>query len=245
MPKVTPLHNYISIKLLDHKNKTDAGIYLTEKTIGREKWAEVVGIGEGVPDMSGFKFKPDLKEGDKVYMFPHAWEECDLRDISPEAHSYFVSEGDILMALDDTTEIGVRPLGSWIIVELIKNEEKKSAGGIILADITIAKNRPQFAIVKAVGPGVRTPGAQVSNALMQVFDSLCDSIIPKDKEQEAYSIFKRYCEYNVSVVKPTVVPGNKVLIRKDTAMKIDFSDVGIEGEYYLIPEGDIYGILEQ
>ena len=147
------------------------------------------------------------------------------------------------MVADETQPIGFRPQGSWIVVKLIKNETKMTAGGIYLPDVSADKVRPQFAEVITTGPGIRTPGAQVGAALDLVFTSLCDlDIIKPDDQKKAYEQFKYYCENSVSVVPPTVKAGDKVLIRQDSALAIDFFDMELEGEYHLIAEGDIYGI---
>lgn len=147
------------------------------------------------------------------------------------------------MVVDETKDIGIRPQGSWIIVKLIKNEQKKTAGGIYLAETTIDHQRPQLAKVVAVGPGLRTPGAQVGAAMDNVFSSLCDKKLLTE-EGKAYYIFKHYCENNVAVVPPTVHVDDIVLVRKDAPISIDFTDIDPDKkDYFLLAEGDIYGIL--
>lgn len=154
MKELRPLNNYCIVKLFEPKDKLASGIFLPEKSLERPRWARVVSVGEGLGDSSGNRHKPDIKEGDVVFMFQHAPVQITTED-EEWGVLHAVSEGDIWCSIQVVGEkVSLLPMGNFLHIEPIQEDRLEvSPGGIFLPETK--KKRPDRARVVAVGPGQR------------------------------------------------------------------------------------------
>ena len=76
--------------------------------------------------------------------------------------------------------LGIKPLGSRVVIKKLEAEEK-TQGGIILA--SAAKEKPQMAEVVAVGPGTKDEPMEVKAGDKVVFSKYAGTEIKYDGEE--------------------------------------------------------------
>lgn len=63
---IKPLGDRVLLKVLEAKDKTEAGIYLPDTAKEKPQEAEVIAVGPGKVLEGGSRQKPEIKKGDKV-----------------------------------------------------------------------------------------------------------------------------------------------------------------------------------
>lgn len=245
------LHNYLRIEIIDPKDTTKGGLVLPDSAIPKPRWARVIEVGEGVPDITGQILRPDFQPGDLIYMYRHAPLKCDLSGLpghENEGVTYFVSEGDVLLRFPGDKTPGeetflefVQPVGNWCIIELIDPPERRSAGGIIIPDTV--KERPTFAKVLSAGVGLRTIAASLTSLIDSEIISSIKSRLPKAFADTVDEVLRNYSRHLKTHTPLTVKPGDVVIIYPGRDLELDLTDIGIFRKLRLIQEGDIMRIM--
>jgi len=247
----TTLHNYLRVELVDPARVTAGGIVLPDKAMDRPRWARVLEVGPGAVDVTGQRIPLDFQVGDLVFMFRHAPVKCELDESIGDmdaGNTYFISEGDVLLRIPAGADLRpenvmehLQPVGYWCIIELMEQEEKRTKGGIILAQTN--KSQPTLAHVIRTGAGLRTIAASLVSLLDSLFLEALKQELPEEYHGAIDRVAGRFAGYLSPRVAPTVRPGDTVVIIPGRDIELDLSDIGIYCKYRLIQEGDIVRIV--
>jgi len=250
-PQVTTLHNYLRVELVDPVKTTAGGIVLPDKAVDRPRWARVLEVGPGAPDVTGQRIPMDFQPDDLVFVLRHGPVKCEVDEPIGDLTSgttYFISDADVLLRIPAGTPIEweavlqhVQPLGYWCIIELFEQEERRSQGGIILAQTT--KSPPTLARVIRAGTGLRTIASTLVTLLNHQFVEALKHRIPDAYHAALDETVQRFQQELNPKVPPLVKDGDVVVIIPGRDVELDLSDIGIYQKYRLIQEGDILRIV--
>lgn len=226
-----PLNNYILVESLGEQKRTPGGLYLPDKVDQEPRWYRVLKPGPGLPDMFGNIQHLDYREGEYVYVFPHAIHKVNLRDYGeryPERDVLFLSEGDVLVRSNSPGELRFQPVGSYCVIRRIKLPEARTAGGIYLPDQSVPP--PALAKVVAVGNGYRTAATGIYSLLNELFGQCVDPV-------RLRSVVREHVPLHVQ-------PGDTVLVVATAPMKLRLEQFGLkQDDLYVVGELDILCVL--
>ena len=90
--KLQPLGDRVVVRREESEEKTKGGLYLPDTAKNKPARGTVVSVGDGKLLESGKRFKPQVKEGDKVIFLSYAGEEFKVGD----GELLLMRESDIL-----------------------------------------------------------------------------------------------------------------------------------------------------
>ena len=145
MTTFKPINNYVSLKKVEEKASL---IMLPDAAKPENRWAEVLNVGPGFPNLMGQLEPSNVNVGDIVYVMAHGREFIDLSSVGGE-EVYLASELDIMCKIEDLEKMTLKPLGIYIEVE--KEESEVTASTVV-----VSQNRQtpaNIGVVKSVGTG--------------------------------------------------------------------------------------------
>lgn len=148
---VTPLNNFLLVKIADIKDETDGGILLTGKAKVKKTEGKVVSVGPGKTHQdSGVVFDMPVSAGEGVVYGKYDGTEIDL---DGDKH-ILIRDDDILVKFtgDELTLEGADVTRDSVLV-YVERKETSTEGGILIAKSSKTENRPSTGEVVKVGPG--------------------------------------------------------------------------------------------
>ncbi|CAB9504419.1 10 kDa chaperonin [Seminavis robusta] len=148
---VTPLNNFMLVKIADLKEQTDGGILLTGKAKVKKTEGKVVSVGPGKTHQdSGIVFDMPVSVGEGVVYGKYDGTEIDLDG----ARHILIRDDDVLVKFtgDELTLESADVTRDSVLV-YVERQEQSTEGGILIASSSKTDNRPSTGEVVKVGPG--------------------------------------------------------------------------------------------
>lgn len=92
---IKPLGDRVLLKVLEAKEKTDAGIYLPDTAKEKPQEAEVIAVGPGKVLEDGSRQKPEVKKGDKVLFGKYSGTEVSTK----KGENYLIAREEDILAI--------------------------------------------------------------------------------------------------------------------------------------------------
>lgn len=133
--------------------KAVSNVFMPDLLAAEDRWAEVLDVGIGVPDMKGNMTPSLLNPGDIAYVMAHGRELVRLAAAGLGEDIFTASELDVMCKVETSEEeegklaMKLVPLGMFIEIEKVEPPKP---------DILIVENKavpPTVAVVKSVGIG--------------------------------------------------------------------------------------------
>jgi co-chaperonin GroES (HSP10) len=152
MKRARAINNYVTLKLHDPVEVKKGNIVLAEEAHKTPRWADVLTVGEGLPDLNGVIQKPDVEVGELAYVTAHGRADIQLKALGEPENVHVASVLDILAVMKDKETLALQPLGSYIEIEFVEPVEQES-----LIVFTDEKKLPDsLGRVISVGKGWKT-----------------------------------------------------------------------------------------
>ena len=171
---VTPVNNFVLVKLADIQEQTDSGILLSKTAKIVKTEGKVISVGPGKPHKdSGILYPMPVQSGDGVVYGKY---DGTIITIDGVRHS-LIRDDDILVKFntDTLTLDSVEAVNDFVLVQIQMKEEESSAGGLLLAPLNSKggeSKRPSTGVVKKVGPGRMIANGEIVPFDVKVGDTI-------------------------------------------------------------------------
>ena len=167
MVTIDALNNYLTVEMMEEPEPDYGDLILADSAKKVPRWATVLSVGAGAPDIDGSIVPLDVVVGETVYVNAHGKEEIDTSTVGGTEKVTACSVLDVLGKLDTTT-MEFTPLGSFVVIEKLTPPDMQ--GGIALADSR--KQAPNIGIVRTLGMGWKTPNGREVPFQVKVGDTV-------------------------------------------------------------------------
>jgi chaperonin GroES len=153
--KIQAINNYCTLDFIPPPNEIKRGVILIPETnTATPRWAYVTSVGDGVPDLYGMFRKPDVEEGQLVYVAAHGQYSVHENASDERENVAAASVLDLLVILKNMETLEIQPLGSYIEIEKIELEDANEFG----IEVPDSRKAPtNLGIVKSLGLGWTGP----------------------------------------------------------------------------------------
>lgn len=167
---ITPLGNFVLVRVKDTLAATDGGILLPDQSKERPTEGEVVAAGPGMlHPHTGVRITNPVTAGDSVL-----FGKFDGHDMNYNEESVtMIRDNDVLLHYKGTrmTLENVNPCRDYVLVELTKQKTETSSG-IVVAESVMKDYEPCEGKVVKVGDGRMTSKGEFSESPVKVGDSV-------------------------------------------------------------------------
>lgn len=165
---ITPLGNFVLVRMRDTLAATDGGILLPDQTQQRTTEGEVVAAGPGkLHPHTGVRITNPVVAGDSVFFGKFDGHDMNYND-EPVT---MIRDDDILLHYKGVrmTMENVRPCRDYVLVELTE-QKSETASGIVVAESVMKDYEPCEGKVVRVGEGRMTSTGEFSESPVKVGD---------------------------------------------------------------------------
>jgi chaperonin GroES len=148
---VVPMGNFVLVKTVGIKEKTDEGIFLAGKAKIVKTEGSVISVGPGKSHADSGKLQEvPLSPGDKVIYGKYDGIEIDLNG---KPHMLIRDENVLVKYTGDKLSLDSVEVIRDNVLVYIDLKDQQTAGGILLATSKTGENRPSTGTVVKIGPG--------------------------------------------------------------------------------------------
>lgn len=116
------INNLVLVEEIEPRKVSEIIVVTAEENTNR--WGRALSVGPGVPSMTGQLVPPRIKEKQILYMMAHGKEPINLGGSRNESGLFFLNELDILGVIEDEETMKFKPLGHYVVIDKIEDEER-------------------------------------------------------------------------------------------------------------------------
>jgi chaperonin GroES len=165
---ITPLNNFLLVKIAAAQEQTEGGILLTGKAKVKKTEGKVVSVGPGkTHHESGTIIPMPIAPGEGVVYGKYDGTQIDLDG----ARHILIRDDDVLVKFtgDELTLEGADVTRDNVLV-FVERKEQETEGGILIAKSSKTENRPSTGTVVKVGPGRMAANGELMAMEVEVGD---------------------------------------------------------------------------